>query len=561
MPPRKTTKRTAKPKAKPSAKPARRPAKRAARSKAKSQKQQALLLAPIPDDVVTKYVVPLLGVDGLAQLMACAKATHTCLGAVGTPAGKAARKVVDEAYGVAMPADADILDCARRLHRWTRNQRVSDELGLDIAKAFACGTVLQGCKDEAFPRPRPRMRSIVLALAESATWLVCRKKFGPRYFDDEEEDIVFKDLRVGEAVDLSAFDSEEVEQGVHSRVRLNERVTVDFELDMNYGDDNVASINWSLRVEILPPGGRQSKRSQQAEGLAHWSGWPEYDSDCKYGEELWCGHMGYGDAGGDPPEGREIHKGCGARLASALGMPRPTEERHLMGVLLYILAAPFRWEWGTCAVGPRLEYNTEANTMLEVIRHHVLLACDWEEGFEDEWDDERDSSYGRPPRPLCRYREPREGHRTGLWWLCKDPPSDDDFEPPRRLSEPRVGGVRPSSAPLPAQGQEPRPLIGRWAEVYWYGDKKWYLCQIKDQQAAVGAERNYGGCVKLKVAYTEGAYAGGTRWTWVHDEPFTGTGAPRQVGPLMYFRFAEPPAVATEQSAARPRAPAASNRF
>ena len=214
-----------------------------------------------------------------------------------------------------------------------------------------------------------------------------------------------------------------------------------------------------------------------------------------------------------------------------------------MGVLLYILAAPFRWEWGTYAVGPKLEYNTdEANTMLEVIRHQVLLACDWEEGDEDEWDDdERYSSYGRPPRPLCRYRFPAKEHRTGLWWLCKDPPSDDDFEPRRRLSEPRVGGVRPSSAPLPAQGQEPRPLIGRWAEVYWYGDKKWYLCQIKDQQDA-GAERKYGGCVKLKVAYTNGVYAnGGTRWTLVHDEPFTGAGAPRQVGPLMYFRFAEPP--------------------
>ena len=237
-----------------------------------------------------------------------------------------------------------------------------------------------------------------------------------------------------------------------------------------------------------------------------------------------------------------------------------------MGVLLYILAAPFRWELGTDAVGPALEYNNtdEANTMLEVIRHQVLLACEWEEGDEDEWDDdaERLSSFWKPPRPLCRYREPREGHRTGLWWLCKDPPSDDDFEPPRRLSEPRVGGVRPSSAPLPAQGQEPRPLIGRWAEVYWYGDKKWYLCQIKGQQAAVGAERAYGDCVKLKVAYTNGVYAnGGTRWTLVHAEPFTGAGAPRQAGPLMYFRFAEPPAVATEQSAARPRAPAASNRF
>ena len=71
--------------------------------------------------------------------------------------------------------------------------------------------------------------------------------------------------------------------------------------------------------------------------------------------------------------------------------------------------------------------------MLEVIRYQVILACDWEEGDEDEWndDEERSSSYGRPPRPLCRYRLPAEGHRTGLWWLGKDPPSDDDFEPPR----------------------------------------------------------------------------------------------------------------------------------
>ena len=70
--------------------------------------------------------------------------------------------------------------------------------------------------------------------------------------------------------------------------------------------------------------------------------------------------------------------------------------------------------------------------MLEVIRHQVLLACEWEEGDEDEWDeDERYSSFGKPPRPLCRYCLPDEEHRTGLWWLCKDPPSEDDFEPPR----------------------------------------------------------------------------------------------------------------------------------
>jgi hypothetical protein len=458
MPPRKTTKTAKHKAAKPAgkvAKPARRAkqapgrkpkagkpaAKRPARSKAKpakrpappeaeeSQKQvEPLLLIPIPDDVVAKYVVPLLEVDALLQLMACAKTLHTHLGAAGTPEGKAARKVKVEAYGVAMPADADVLDWSKRLFRWTRHQRVSDELGLDLAKAFACGTVPQGCEDELFFGSCPGMHSFASGLAASATWLVCRKKYAPR--DEDDEDIVFKDLRVGEAFPESLG---EVVQGVHSRVRLNERVTVDLEIEVNYGDESGgATIDFSLRVEIRAAGGRPSKGSQQAEGLAHWSGWPEYDANEKFGEQLWCGHIGYGDAGGDPPEGREIHRGCGARLASALGMPRPTEERHLMGVLLYILAAPFRWEWGTDAVGPELEHNDQVNTMLEVIRHQVLLACDWEEGDEDEWDDddERYSSYWKPPRPLCRYREPREGHRTGLWWLGKDPPSEDDFEPP-----------------------------------------------------------------------------------------------------------------------------------
>ena len=277
------------------------------------------------------------------------------------------------------------------------------------------------------------MHSIALGLAASATWLVCKKKFGPRYFDDEEDDIVFKHLRVGEAVDRSAFDSDEVDQGVHSRVRLNDRVTADFEVEMNYGADDGATIDWSLRVEIRAAGGRPSKRSQQAEGLAHWS---DFGFNATFGEVLWCGRATYGDAQDGPPDGREIHRACAARLASALGMPRPIEERHLMGVLLYVLAAPFRWQWGSPAVGPKLEYNTdyttdEANTMLEVIRHQVLLACEWEEGDEDEWDDdERFSTFGKPPRPLCRYREPRTGHRTGLWWLGKDPPSEDDFEPP-----------------------------------------------------------------------------------------------------------------------------------
>ena len=439
---KKTATKASKPKAK-VAKPARR-AKKQAQSPARKPKAAAkpaanrpappeaeesqeqtepLLLEPIPDDAVVKYVVPLLEVDALVQLMACAKTLHTRLGAAGTPEGKAARRVKVEAYGVAMPADADVLDWSKRLFRWTRHQRVSDELGLDIAKAFACGTVRQGCEDELFFGPHPGMHSFASGLAASATWLKCEKKYAPR--DEDDEDIVFKDVRVGEAVPESLG---EVVQGVHSRVRLTERVTVDLEVEVNYGDEGGgATIDFSLRVEIRAAGGRPSKGSQRAEGLAHWSGWPEYDANEKFGEQLWCGHIGYGDAGGDPPEGREIHRDCGARLSAALGMPRPTEERHLMGVLLYILAAPFRWEWGTDAVGPELEHNDQVNTMLEVIRHQVLLACDWEEGDEDEWDDddERYSSYGKPPRPLCRYREPREGHRTGLWWLCKDPPRDD----------------------------------------------------------------------------------------------------------------------------------------
>ena len=455
MPPRKT-KRTAKPKAKPSAKPARRPAKRAARPKAKSQKvesqepaparAQSLLLTPIPDDAVVKHVVPLLEVDGLVRLMASSKTICERLGAVGTPEGKAARHVIDQSYGVVTPADADILDWGKRLFRWTRHHQVSDELDLGIAKAFACGTVPHGLADELFFEPRPAdyepkegdIYSIASALAASATWLMCEKKYAPGSWDDDEGDIAYKALRVGEAFPESL---EEVVQGVHSRVRLNKRVTVDLEIEMCYGDDPGATINWSLRVEIRAAGGRQSKRLQQAEGIAHWS---DFGSDATFGEPLWCGRVGCGDMRDGPPDGQEIRKGCAARLIAALGMPRPTEESHLMGVLLYVLAAPFRWQWGSDAVGPALEYNTdyttdEANTMLEVIRHQVLLACEWEEGDEDEWDDDDLPSFGKPPRPLCRYREPREGHRTGLWWLGKDPPSDDDFEPPR------PGGIRPSS--------------------------------------------------------------------------------------------------------------------
>ena len=53
---------------------------------------------------------------------------------------------------------------------------------------------------------------------------------------------------------------------MHSRVRLNERVTVDFEVDMNYGDDaaldGLDTINWSLRVEIL--GGRRQTQALAA---------------------------------------------------------------------------------------------------------------------------------------------------------------------------------------------------------------------------------------------------------------------------------------------------------
>ena len=57
------------------------------------------------------------------------------------------------------------------------------------------------------------------------------------------------------------------------------------------------------------------------------------------------------------------------RLIAALGRS-PTVDgsacyKHLMGVLLYVLAAPFRWQCAS-AVGPALEYRDEANTMLEV---------------------------------------------------------------------------------------------------------------------------------------------------------------------------------------------------
>ena len=68
-------------------------------------------------------------------------------------------------------------------------------------------------------------------------------------------------------------------------MRLNERVTVDLEVSMNYGDEGGgATIDWSLRVKIREEGG-PSKGSQPAEGLAHWSGWD--DRDATYGEALW----------------------------------------------------------------------------------------------------------------------------------------------------------------------------------------------------------------------------------------------------------------------------------
>ena len=84
-------------------------------------------------------------------------------------------------------------------------------------RALSCGTVPHGCEDELFFGARPRMHSIASGLAASATWLKCEKKYAPR--DEDDEDIVFKDVRVGEAVPESLG---EVVQGVHSRVRLTE---------------------------------------------------------------------------------------------------------------------------------------------------------------------------------------------------------------------------------------------------------------------------------------------------------------------------------------------------
>ena len=166
---------------------------------------EPLLLAPIPDDVVVKHVVPLLEAGharpahGVREDAARASAPSARRKA--RPRGRSSTRRT--AWRCRPTRTFWTVPSGCSGGRGTSRSRTSS--AFDLAKAFACGTDLQGCKDEAFPRPRPRMRSIVSALAESATWLVCRKTFGPRYFDDDEGDIVFKDLRVGEAVDLKRF--------------------------------------------------------------------------------------------------------------------------------------------------------------------------------------------------------------------------------------------------------------------------------------------------------------------------------------------------------------------
>ena len=85
--------------------------------------------------------------------------------------------------------------------------------------------------------------------------------------------------------------------------------------------------------------------------------------------------------------------------------------------------------------------------MLEVIRHHLLLACEWEEGDEDEWDDhaERLSSSGNRRDPSAATESPERGIARACGGCART----------RRatmISTAAPRGGPPVSAPLPVQG-------------------------------------------------------------------------------------------------------------
>ena len=74
-------------------------------------------------------------------------------------------------------------------------------------------------------------------------------------------------------------------------------------------------------------------------------------------------------------------------------------------------------------------------------------------------------------------------------------------------------------------------LLGRWIEVYWAGDKVWYLGRVVSKKTIIG------GSVQLSVKYDDGDEYDEA----LQDEPFDGDGVPPDDRKPWYWRFAEPP--------------------
>ena len=431
MPPRRAKKASTK-----QAKP-RRPAKRATRPKAKKQsaRTQPFVLAPIPDEVFAKHVLPLLEPDALVQLLATSKSTCARLGASdaigrvarlmagGTAVGEATRCVIGAAYGVSMPADADPLDWAKRLHRWTRHQQHSDDIDSDIAGAFACGTIPCGLADGEFFGPgkfssradHAAFHDRAERLAELASVLTGKKRFAPRAYDIDD-DVVYKDLQVGEDY---PDDLEEVEQSVEIGVQIfAKRVMAYLKVNMTFGDECGAStFDWKLRVSL-------------DNGLTE--------------RDMWCGSVGYGDASDGVAPSRTVDRATADVVSDALGLPR--SRKALMGFLLYLMGAPFRWEATTNATGAIADVAAEeTGTMLLLIRHHMWLALADEQVDEDEWEDGYEERYNRklplPPRGFTLYCWPKKKDQTRSfgWWMGKHPPRVvDEAEPARMVGTPQA---------------------------------------------------------------------------------------------------------------------------
>jgi len=358
-------------------------------------------------DVLAEKVASCLEPDALVRLIMTSKLMRARL----TGAARAVTtKVFLDAYGAALPVDADPLVWPPRLHRWTRYERVTDELDPEVAKAFVCGTLSKGLTDQEFFSDRhfrsEADKSAFLdrakSLAAAATWLSCAKRLA---FRDEsvEDDIVYVDEHIGDTSQWSRRDDRyfyryfgDVEQSLKTRVRFAEHATVELSVSMQYGKDHASSVAWSLRVEI--------------------SG--ERSSDAEFGEELWCGEVGYGDANDGPPV-RNVSDSVARRLSAALGLTGDPES--LMGFLVYALALPYRFEFAPAAVGVNGDSEAgECGSMLLVVRRHVLLL----RSDEKDWDDMQEVLGSVPPPPVglqYHYNAIGRNEEGFGWWLGKTP--------------------------------------------------------------------------------------------------------------------------------------------